>query len=67
MPALGPGGAVSHAHVPAIMLDPSKLARGDRWTHRCSYCPVTTQGGRNGLNAHLLVCHPDKVHPSLRK
>lgn len=27
---------------------------------RCPYCPLRTQGGLDGLNAHIAVLHPGK-------
>ena len=43
--------------VPAQM-DPSKLAPWDTWTHQCSLCPVVTQGGTGGWEAHMAWIHP---------
>lgn len=53
--------------MPWTMLDPSKMAPGDRWEHRCGHCTVIAQGGLPGYQAHMLVCHPDKVPPAPRR
>lgn len=31
------------------------------WEQQCPLCPAMTQGGMMGLEAHLYVCHPDRV------
>ena len=31
------------------MMNPAKLAAGDTNSRHCPYCPITTQGGRDGL------------------
>lgn len=31
------------------------------WEQECPFCPAITQGGMLGMEAHLNVCHPDKV------
>lgn len=43
--------------LPAIMTNPSLLADGDPWAHRCSSCGAVTQGGTPGLHSHQGVVH----------
>ncbi len=42
---------------PEIMTNPLLLKPGDPWRRRCRKCGMITQGGRAGLEAHLLVVH----------
>lgn len=59
-----------HLTPPPVMVKPSLLAPGDRWTHRCPHgCATRTdiQGGKEGFWAHMETVHPGEKHPALRK
>ncbi len=43
--------------VPRAMLDPRLVTRPDTWCRQCPLCPLVTQGGRPGCDAHLQVVH----------